>query len=349
MVQMSSLDVYCMSHFEDKQFYAAMVEIGLTLDRNDFLPNGYLVDEEKYPRTAAKSARRKGKGAASSSQQETEVVEEEEDNGLDEDNRIDGSDDKIGPLGGCEPPLSGARLTLPDADREVLRRRTVMTPRTLFGDDAMEERAELPPFGPTMETRQAKRAKQTRPPLGAEPSSSVVADDNVSAKLLALEERVQRTTESNFSMQASLQQSLADQARENHKMIMQHQREMVELQKEFMKITRDSMKEMFNNLPTMVMSIVQKVQTMNPTPLSCVDLQLLLTMGNPLLAPSSSQAPLPLPMAPPPHSATSPPLLESHQGSPRSSVPPSIQSPQPMAEPGISSHEESKDVTSPSG
>ena len=149
---MSSLDVYCLSHFEDKQFYAAMVEIGLTLDRNDFLPNGHLVDEEKYPRTAAKSTRRKGKAAASSSQQETEVVEDEEDNASEEDNHIDVSDDEIGPPGGSEPLLSGARLTLPDADREVLRRRTIMTPRTLFGDDAMVERAKLPPPGPTIKT-----------------------------------------------------------------------------------------------------------------------------------------------------------------------------------------------------
>ena len=198
-------------------------------------------------------------------------MEDEEDNASEEDNRIDVSDDEIGPPGGSEPPLSGARLTLPDADREVLCRRTVMTPRTLFGNDAMVERAELPPPGPTVETRQAKRAKQTRPPPGTEPSSSVVADNNVFAKLLVLEERVQRMTESNFSMQASLQQSLIDQARENHKMMMQHQKEMAESQKEFMKITGDSMKEMFSNLLTMVMSIVQKVQTMNPTPLSCVD------------------------------------------------------------------------------
>ena len=113
--------------------------------------------------------------------------------------------------------------------------------------------------------------------------SSLVANDSVSVKLLALEERIQRMTESNFTMQASLQQSLVDQAKEIHKMMMQHQKEMAKSQKEFMKITRDSMKDMFSNLQTMVMSIVQKVQTMNPTPLSCIDLQLLLTMGNPSL------------------------------------------------------------------
>ena len=193
-----------------------MVEIGLTLDRNDFLPNGYLVDEEKYPRTTAKSVGRKGKAVASSLQQETEVMEDDEDNVLEEDNCVDLSDDEIGPLDGSEPPLSGAYLTSPNADREVLRRRTIMTPRTLFGDDAMVERAKLPPPSSTIKTRQAKRAKQTRPPPGTEPSSSVVTDDNVSVKLLALEEQVQRMTESNFSMQASLQQSLADQARKNH-------------------------------------------------------------------------------------------------------------------------------------
>ena len=149
---MSSLDVYCLSHFEDKEFYAAMVEIGLTLDRNDFLPNGYLMDEVKYPRTTAKLAGRKEKTTASSSQQETKVMEDEEENVSEEDNCIDVSNDEIGPPGGRDPPLNGARLTSPDADREVLRRRTIMTPRTLFGDNAMVERAELPPPGPTVET-----------------------------------------------------------------------------------------------------------------------------------------------------------------------------------------------------
>ena len=177
----------------------------------------------------------------------------------------------------------------------------------------------------------------------------MVADDRVSAKLLTLEERVQRMSESNFSMQASLQQSLADQARENHKMMMQHQKEMAESQKEFMKIIGDSMKEMFSNLLTMVMSIVQKVQTMNPTPFSYVDPQFLLTMRNPLLVPSSSQAPLLVAMAPSPHLVASPPfVLESHQGSPQSSVSAGIQSLPLVAKPGISSHEESEDVASPS-
>ena len=66
-LQMNSLDVYCLSHFEDKQYYARMVEVALTLDWKDFLPNGYPVDEEVYPRVPPKPAGRKGKVPASSS------------------------------------------------------------------------------------------------------------------------------------------------------------------------------------------------------------------------------------------------------------------------------------------
>ena len=220
LVQMSSFNVYCLSHFEDKEFYTTMVEIGLTLDHKDFIPNGYHVYEEKYPRTTSKTAGRKGKALVSSLQQEIEVVEEEEEDAAEEENRINLSDDNIGAPSGSEPSLSGAHLTSLDVDREVLGRRNVMTSRTLFGDDAVVERIELPPFDPAVETRKAKRAKQTCLVSGTEASSSMVANDTISAKLLALEERVQRMIESNLTMQAFLQQSLTDQARENHKMMM---------------------------------------------------------------------------------------------------------------------------------
>ena len=77
-LQMNSLDVYCLSHSEDKQYYARMVEVALTLDRKDFLPDGYPVDEEVYPRVPPKPAGRKGKAPASSSQVEEETAEDEE-------------------------------------------------------------------------------------------------------------------------------------------------------------------------------------------------------------------------------------------------------------------------------
>ena len=66
-LQMNSLDVYCLFHFEDKQYYTWMIEVVLTLDRKDFLADGYPVDDEVYPRVPPKLARRKGKAPASSS------------------------------------------------------------------------------------------------------------------------------------------------------------------------------------------------------------------------------------------------------------------------------------------
>ena len=109
------------------------------------------------------------------------------------------------------------------------------------------------------------------------------------------------------------------------------------------------MKDIFSNLPTMVMSILQKVQTMNSTPLSCVDPQFLLTIGNPLLASSSLQAPRPMVMASPPHPMVSPAsVLESQPGILQSSVLAGIQSPRLVEEPGVSWHGQSKDVALPS-
>ena len=42
---MSNLDVYCVSHFEEKQLFAHMGELGLTLDPKDFATNGYQVND----------------------------------------------------------------------------------------------------------------------------------------------------------------------------------------------------------------------------------------------------------------------------------------------------------------
>ena len=75
---MNSLDVYCLSHFEDKQYYARMVKVALTLSRKDFLADGYPVDEEVYLRVLPKPAGKKGKAPASSSQVEEETIDDEE-------------------------------------------------------------------------------------------------------------------------------------------------------------------------------------------------------------------------------------------------------------------------------
>ena len=186
-----------------------------------------------------------------------------------------------------------------------------MTPATLFDDDASVGRPQPVTARSIAETWQAKRQKQSRPSSAPMVSSSHALNDSVSTHLHSLEERLQKMDDSNRILQASMQQSLADQARKNQKMMMEHQKEMnaqmakqmAKSQQEYLKMVGESFQHIMSLLPLMVMSIVQKVQTLNPTPLSCVDSQLMLTMGNSALAPSSSQAPVsmfvltPLPLA----------------------------------------------------
>ena len=78
---MSNLDVYCVSHFNEKQLFAHMGELGLTLDPKDFATNGYQVDERQHPRTAPKAFGRKGKAVAPS-EDESEGDEEQEEEDL---------------------------------------------------------------------------------------------------------------------------------------------------------------------------------------------------------------------------------------------------------------------------
>ena len=124
---------------------------------------------------------------------------------------------------------------------------------------------------------------------------------------------------------------MADQARENHKMMMQYQKEMAtqmaeqmaRSQQKYLKMVGESFQHIMSSLPSMVMSIIQKVQTLNPTPLSCVDPQLMLTMGNSAFAPSSSQAPVPTFVLAPPPLGTDPPAVapQTVSNTPQSSAP----------------------------
>ena len=71
-MQMSNLDIYCVSHFDEKQLFAHMGELGLTLDPKDFATNGYQVDERQHPRTAPKASGRKEKAVVPSEDESEE-------------------------------------------------------------------------------------------------------------------------------------------------------------------------------------------------------------------------------------------------------------------------------------
>ena len=122
--------------------------------------------------------------------------------GAEADNVVSLSNDEEDiPTGGDEPPLSGAQLTSPIADVEALmQRRNVIAPRTLFVEEPVVEAAEPPSYGPAMESRMEKRARQSRVGSVARPSSSSAGDDLQSSMIHHLEERLDKMNQSNLEM-----------------------------------------------------------------------------------------------------------------------------------------------------
>ena len=206
-----------------------MGELGLSLDPKDFATNGYQVDERQHPRTAPKASGRKGKVVAPSEDESEEDEEQEEEDlagarasqGASPDNATSVSDgDEDTPSREEKLPLSGAQLTSPIADVEALvRRRNVIAPRTLFVEEAVVEAAEPPPSGHVVETRLAKKARQSRAGSVPAPSSSSAGEDMQSSRIHHLEERLDKMNQSNLETLAQLQQTMADQAREQNKQL----------------------------------------------------------------------------------------------------------------------------------
>ena len=187
------------------------------------------VNEEKYSRGTAKAIGKKGKALAFASQREAKGIEEEEEEDVakEEDNLVNHSNDKVTTQGGSEPPMGEMHLTSHDAFMEILLlRRNVMILWSLFLEDPIIEDVKLVPFGSIVETQHVKKVKKSRVGSTTRASSLFSVDDSTLEKLQSLEDRLERMNESTCTMQASLQQSLANHARKNNKMMMQHQKEM---------------------------------------------------------------------------------------------------------------------------
>jgi hypothetical protein len=50
ILQISCLDTFCISHFEEKDDFIRVTKKGLMLDKADFTEKGYMVDENEFPR-----------------------------------------------------------------------------------------------------------------------------------------------------------------------------------------------------------------------------------------------------------------------------------------------------------
>ena len=73
-----------------------------------------------------------------------------------------------------------------------------------------------------METCKAKKARQNVVGSILRASLLVANDGSILAKLLSINERLDKMNLSNLNIQVILQKSLADQVKKNNKMIMKH-------------------------------------------------------------------------------------------------------------------------------
>ena len=276
------MDEYCVSHYDKKQLFAHMGEMGLTLDPKDFATNEYQVNEREHPRSAPRASGRKRKAIMPSEDKEEDEEQDDEDRAGAEasqapnaDTSVSFSDDDEGsPSEGNEPPLTGAHLTSPVADvKALVRRRNVIAPRTLFVEERVVDLVDPPSSSPAMETRLAKRAQQSRARSMPGPSSSTADDDIQTSRIHHLEERLDKMNQSQLEMQAQLQQTLADQAREQNKIMLKQQeinKQIVDSQTNFFKMTSESIQSILSSIPTMMRQYVIEAQAFNPAPLSAV-------------------------------------------------------------------------------
>jgi hypothetical protein len=147
--QMSCLDTFCISHFEERDEFSRMIEKALLLDKADFAVNGYEVDEDRYPRQPDKVASSSGNARMRADDAMTLVLSKETSDDDDDSpmgnedatphpDAIDLSDDDDDEGHSEEQsiPLVGSRLgaatVTEEENEELVRARGHATPRKLF-------------------------------------------------------------------------------------------------------------------------------------------------------------------------------------------------------------------------
>jgi hypothetical protein len=186
---MSCLYTFCISHFEEKDAYSKMAEVGLELDKADFAVAGYEVDERMYPRQGPKepttSAKKKMKvdDAMTIDLAVDESDDEYEEEGVVQPGQVgeavelvslesSSEEEEEAESEGQQVPLEGSTLGVVNFEEEepldLAQARLAVTPRMLFAStsqpsssDPEHERPPLfssPPNAPNI--RRSKRLAQ---------------------------------------------------------------------------------------------------------------------------------------------------------------------------------------------
>jgi hypothetical protein len=162
--QMSCLDTFYISHFEERDEFSRMTKKGLELDKADFVVNRYEVDKEQYPRQPDKDASLSYKAKMKAAEVMTvDLAEEDMDNEdlvplgdenatLDPDAQESSDDDNDegnleGNLEGQSIPLIGSRLDVvsvgEEENEELAKARGQATSRKLFDSSSQPSPSDL--------------------------------------------------------------------------------------------------------------------------------------------------------------------------------------------------------------
>lgn len=186
---MSCLDTFCISHFEEKDQYSQMAEVGLQLDKADFAVNGYDVDEHKYPRQGPKEPSTGGRSRTRPEGSMTMDVSDDDSDDANDGNEplqvgqdipainlssteSSSSEEEDGQSEEQAIPLVGSRLGVTNVDddenEELARARLEATPRKLFIDSSQPSHSDHRPdrrpstSTPLSNPRQSKPRRSSR-------------------------------------------------------------------------------------------------------------------------------------------------------------------------------------------
>jgi hypothetical protein len=253
---MSCLYTFCISHFEEKDMYSKMAEVGLELDKADFAVAGYEVDERKYPRQGPKepstSAKKKMKvdetmtidlstDESDDSYEDVGVIQLGQENTAAEDVSLDTSseDEEKAESEGQQVPLEGSTLGGVNYDGEdpldLARARLAATPRMLFASTSQPsssnpEHERRPSFSSPPNPPLRRRSSRIAEFVERRSSRGTATDDPETPILVASQASVSETPAPELSVN-QLMISFMQEMRESQAANQRHNLNMFEQQR----------------------------------------------------------------------------------------------------------------------
>lgn len=282
---MSALDVYSLAHKDERESFLEVVEKGLKLDRKDFAPNGYPVDETQFPINPTKLELKPSQPAldaalAGPSHASVAIEVGEEENEGSPDAVIDISDSiplipGAGDDSDTEETLRGEEITSPKIDKVALaEKRKNIVPQRLFTDENKGQQSghrvatSADSGGPSTSASKGKALTLEDVNMLVNEKVSEIVSEKVSIIALKMQESQERAEKRMLEVQER-----ADQRQNN---FMEYQNSLMAKQQEGLSKVENTFAK-----------FLDFYMSSNALPIASVDPQLMLTSGQ---TPTSSAA-----------------------------------------------------------